>query len=331
MTDAFHGQRLLVRTGGVVLATPLLAVLVLVEVTDLVFAVDSIPAIFAVTDEAFLVFTANAFALLGLRALYFLLADLIHRFVHLKTGLALVMLWVGVKMLLKIDLYAIPTVVSLGVIATILTSAVVASLVATRGQARRTPPRRPSRRSASRPSRRWRASSRCSPPVQGPAVSRSTVTHERTGGASPWPDATAPPPPASHTSRVSTYRRKTASPWTASPSGRTPPGEHALRPSRERELDGHAREAEVAEPRPSRVRAISAPRPQCSGRSTRARSGTPSSAWKPPTPASTPSTSTAHGPYPSARHCASFSRPSGARPLPRRSPRAACGARSAVR
>ncbi|MET3975921.1 TerC family protein [Cellulosimicrobium sp. TH-20] len=140
MTDAFHGQRLLVRTGGVVLATPLLAVLVLVEVTDLVFAVDSIPAIFAVTDEAFLVFTANAFALLGLRALYFLLADLIHRFVHLKTGLALVMLWVGVKMLLKIDLYAIPTVVSLGVIATILTSAVVASLVATRGQARRTPP-----------------------------------------------------------------------------------------------------------------------------------------------------------------------------------------------
>jgi tellurite resistance protein TerC len=87
MTDAYHGQRLLVRKGGVLLATPLLAVLVLVEVTDIVFAVDSIPAIFAVTDEPFLVFTANAFAILGLRAMYFLLADLIHRFVYLKLGL----------------------------------------------------------------------------------------------------------------------------------------------------------------------------------------------------------------------------------------------------
>jgi len=90
MTDAFYGQRLLVRRDGVLLATPLLAVLVLVEVTDVVFAVDSIPAIFAVTDEPFLVFTANAFAILGLRAMYFLLADLIHRFVYLKAGLALV-------------------------------------------------------------------------------------------------------------------------------------------------------------------------------------------------------------------------------------------------
>lgn len=91
MTDTYHGQRLLVRRGGVVLATPLLAVLVLVEVTDVVFAVDSIPAIFAVTSEPFLVFTANAFAVLGLRAMYFLLADLIHRFVYLKVGLALVL------------------------------------------------------------------------------------------------------------------------------------------------------------------------------------------------------------------------------------------------
>ncbi|SET70466.1 TerC family protein [Geodermatophilus poikilotrophus] len=137
MTDAYHGQRFLVRRNGVLLATPLLAVLVLVEVTDVVFAVDSIPAIFAVTDEPFLVFTANAFAILGLRAMYFLLADLIHRFVYLKTGLALVLVWVGVKMLLKIDVYYIPTAVSLAVIATIIGTSIWLSLRATRGQARR--------------------------------------------------------------------------------------------------------------------------------------------------------------------------------------------------
>ena len=139
MTDAFHGQRLLVRRGGVVLATPLLAVLVLVEVTDVVFAVDSIPAIFAVTQEPFLVFTANAFALLGLRAMYFLLADLMHRFVHLKVGLALVLIWVGIKMMLKIDVLYVPTSLSLAVVVAILTGSVVASLVATRGQPRRAP------------------------------------------------------------------------------------------------------------------------------------------------------------------------------------------------
>ena len=137
MTDAYHGQRFLVRKGGALLATPLLAVLVLVEVTDIVFAVDSIPAIFAVTDEAFLVFTANAFAILGLRAMYFLLADLIHRFVYLKLGLALVLIWVGVKMLLKIDIYYVPTPISLAVVATIITASIAASLRATRGQGRR--------------------------------------------------------------------------------------------------------------------------------------------------------------------------------------------------
>ena len=125
MTDAYHGQRFLIRKNGVIVATPLLAVLVLVEVTDIVFAVDSIPAIFAVTDEPFLVFTANAFAILGLRAMYFLLADLIHRFVYLKLGLALVLIWVGIKMLLKVDIVYIPTTIS-----------VVASRRATRGQGR---------------------------------------------------------------------------------------------------------------------------------------------------------------------------------------------------
>ncbi|ADG73003.1 Integral membrane protein TerC [Cellulomonas flavigena DSM 20109] len=137
MTDAFHGQRLLVRRDGALLATPLLAVLVLVEVTDVVFAVDSIPAIFAVTDDVFLVFTANAFAILGLRAMYFLLADLMHRFVYLKTGLALVLVWVGIKMLLKIDVLYIPTTLSLAVVVTILAVSVAASLHATRGQGRR--------------------------------------------------------------------------------------------------------------------------------------------------------------------------------------------------
>ncbi|AXJ10266.1 TerC family protein [Arthrobacter sp. PM3] len=139
MTDRFHGQKFLIRKNGMVLATPLLAVLVLVEVTDIIFAVDSIPAIFAVTDEVFLVFTANAFAILGLRAMYFLLADLIHRFIYLKIGLALVLIWVGIKMLLKTDIFYIPTPLSLGVIATILGMSIGASLWATRGQERRAP------------------------------------------------------------------------------------------------------------------------------------------------------------------------------------------------
>ncbi|MFC6258481.1 TerC family protein, partial [Kocuria oceani] len=143
MTDTYHGQKLLVRRGGVLLATPLLAVLVLIEVTDVVFAVDSIPAIFAVTEEVFLVFTANAFAILGLRAMYFLLADLIHRFVYLKVGLALVLVWVGLKMLLKIDIVYIPTGISLAVVATILTVSIAASLRATRGQGRRALPAPP--------------------------------------------------------------------------------------------------------------------------------------------------------------------------------------------
>ncbi|MGB7961937.1 MAG: TerC family protein, partial [Propionicimonas sp.] len=100
--------------------------------TDIVFAVDSIPAIFAVTQETFLVFTANAFAILGLRAMYFLLADLMHRFVYLKLGLGLVLIWVGVKLVLQVDLYKMPTWLSLGVVATIITVAIVASLRATR-------------------------------------------------------------------------------------------------------------------------------------------------------------------------------------------------------
>ncbi|MGK0720936.1 TerC family protein [Leucobacter sp. W1478] len=138
MTNEFHGQRFLVRRGGALVATPLLLVLVLVEITDIIFAVDSIPAIFGVTREPFIVFTANAFAILGLRAMYFLLADLIHRFIYLKIGIAAVLVWVGVKLLL-IDVFYIPTTVSLAVVALIIGASIVLSLRATRGQGRRAP------------------------------------------------------------------------------------------------------------------------------------------------------------------------------------------------
>ena len=130
MTEAYAGPRFTVREAGRWLATPLLAVLVVVETTDIVFAVDSIPAIFAVTDDTFLVFTSNAFAILGLRALYFLLAGLIDRFRYLKTGLAVVLGFVGAKMLLT-DVVHIPIWISLVAVACILGIAVVASLRAT--------------------------------------------------------------------------------------------------------------------------------------------------------------------------------------------------------
>jgi tellurite resistance protein TerC len=127
MTDEYHGQRFFVRQGVRWVATPMLAVLVAIETTDVVFAVDSIPAIFAVTDEPFLVFTSNAFAILGLRALYFLLAGMMGRFVYLKTGLAAILLFVGAKMLLT-EVWKVPIALSLLVIASILAVAVVASL-----------------------------------------------------------------------------------------------------------------------------------------------------------------------------------------------------------
>ena len=132
-TNEYHGQKLFIRKNGVRLATPLLMVLVLIEFTDIVFAVDSIPAIFAVTSEPFLVFTANAFAILGLRAMYFLLADMMHRFIYLKLGLALVLIWVGIKMGLH-DIVKIPTTLSLAVIVTILTVAIIASFQVTKAK-----------------------------------------------------------------------------------------------------------------------------------------------------------------------------------------------------
>ena len=107
-------------------ATPLFVVLVMVESTDLIFAVDSVPAIFAVTKDPFIVYTSNVFAIMGLRSLYFLLAGVIHKFHYLQLGLSLVLIFVGAKMLLT-DYYAVPTPVSLGVIAVILLGSVAAS------------------------------------------------------------------------------------------------------------------------------------------------------------------------------------------------------------
>jgi tellurite resistance protein TerC len=128
LTPRYHGQRFWVRDAGRWVATPLFLVLLLVEFTDLVFAIDSIPAIFAVTQDPFIVYTSNVFAILGLRSLYFLLAGVVHRFVYLKYGLALVLVFVGIKMLL-VDVYKVPTAASLGVIAAVLTVSIAASLL----------------------------------------------------------------------------------------------------------------------------------------------------------------------------------------------------------
>jgi tellurite resistance protein TerC len=131
VTGRYHGGRFWIRDNGRWIATPLMAVLITVETTDIVFAVDSIPAIFAVTGEPFLVFTSNAFAILGLRAMYFLLAGAMHRFGHLRYGLAAILVLVGVKMLLT-DVYKIPTWLSLTVIAGCLAVSVATSLASSR-------------------------------------------------------------------------------------------------------------------------------------------------------------------------------------------------------
>jgi tellurite resistance protein TerC len=126
-TRDYRGQRLTVREGGRRMATPLLAVLVLIETTDILFAVDSIPAIFAVTRDPFLVFSSNAFAILGLRAMYFMLAGMLDRFVYLKIGLSAVLVFVGAKMLLS-DVVEVPIWLSLVVIALLIGVSVSASM-----------------------------------------------------------------------------------------------------------------------------------------------------------------------------------------------------------
>jgi tellurite resistance protein TerC len=129
-TDELDGQKMWTRVNGKRLATPLLAVLVLVEITDVIFAVDSVPAVLAVTNEQYIAFASNAFAILGLRALYFLLADMRDRFQYLQTGLGVILAFVGIKMTLSYW-WHMPIVASLSVIAMILTVSIVASIRST--------------------------------------------------------------------------------------------------------------------------------------------------------------------------------------------------------
>lgn len=138
MTDAYAGQKLWVLDNGQRVATPLLAVLAVIAATDVMFAVDSIPAIYAVTSVPFIVFAANAFALLGMRALYFALVGAMDRFVYLSYGLAVLLCFVGAKMLLT-DVYKLPTWASLVVILGVLVVTAVASLVADRRRTAREP------------------------------------------------------------------------------------------------------------------------------------------------------------------------------------------------
>lgn len=123
----YHGEKFFIVKEKVRYMTPLFLVLIMIELSDLIFAVDSIPAIFAITTDPFIVFTSNIFAIMGLRALYFLLADMAHRFYLLKYGLALVLLFIGLKMLLAYWI-KIPVLLALGVVAGIITTAVLLSM-----------------------------------------------------------------------------------------------------------------------------------------------------------------------------------------------------------
>ncbi len=157
VSDRYDGQKFFTVQNGVRMATPLFLVLLMVETTDLIFAVDSIPAIFAVTQDPFIIYTSNVFAILGLRSLYFVLAGVIHKFHYLKLGLSAVLAFVGIKMLLP-DVsnlllgvsYKIPTAISLGVVAGIIAVSVAASLVRARRLERAAAEAKPQLRSGSR-------------------------------------------------------------------------------------------------------------------------------------------------------------------------------------
>ncbi len=137
VTENYEHDRFFVRRAGQVMVTPLLLVLLVIDTTDLIFAVDSIPAVFAVTRDPFLVYTSNIFAILGLRSLYFVFAGIMEKFYYLKLGLSVILTFVGVKMVLA-DVFSLPTALSLVVIAVVLTIAIVASIVRTRHQAAKT-------------------------------------------------------------------------------------------------------------------------------------------------------------------------------------------------
>lgn len=143
VTQNYHGHDFFVRQSGKLFATPLFVVLLIVETTDLIFALDSIPAIFAVTQDPFLVYTSNVFAILGLRSLYFLLADVVTKFRFLKLGLSVILVFVGIKMII-IDIYHMPILISLGVIASVLTISIIASLVIPEKDKEEVPPHSPS-------------------------------------------------------------------------------------------------------------------------------------------------------------------------------------------
>lgn len=133
ITHDFHGDQFWIMDKGVRWFTPMFLVLVLIELSDVIFAMDSIPAIFAITDDPFIVFTSNIFAILGLRALYFLLADMAARFHLLKFGLALVLIFVGIKMLI-VEWFKVPVAVSLAVVVAVLGTSIFLSLIASRNQ-----------------------------------------------------------------------------------------------------------------------------------------------------------------------------------------------------
>lgn len=136
VSNEYHGSKFWIKQAGKWVATPLFIVLILVEFTDLIFAVDSIPAILAVTNDPFIVYTSNVFAILGLRSLYFALAGLMHLFTFLHYGLAAILIFVGVKMLL-VDVYKIPISISLLTILSILTLSIVLSLIKGRGSSQK--------------------------------------------------------------------------------------------------------------------------------------------------------------------------------------------------
>ncbi len=141
MTNDFQGNNFFVRNAGKLMATPLFAVIIVIGTTDVVFAVDSIPAIFAITSSAFIVWSTNAFAVLGLRPLYFMLAGLIDRFVYLSIGLSIVLVFVGAKFIYSGLFDAkVPIWVSLPFIAIVVATSILASLYKTRGQGRKEAP-----------------------------------------------------------------------------------------------------------------------------------------------------------------------------------------------
>jgi tellurite resistance protein TerC len=130
VTNQLEGGKFFVTQNGKTYATPLFLVLILIEASDLIFAVDSIPAILAITQDQFIVYTSNVFAILGLRSLYFALAHVIHRFIYLSTGLAVILIFVGLKMVM-IDIFHVPTFISLIVIGLIITISIIYSLIKT--------------------------------------------------------------------------------------------------------------------------------------------------------------------------------------------------------